>query len=353
MEKSPSLSLGITEQSSPQLPDTKYMGSKQALLPFIFKCLEGLDYDRVLDPFSGSGCVSYAFKKLGKETHANDFLHFCFHTAKAVVENNTTPLNNADLTFLLRKNPRSRLFVQNTFANLYFSLKDNVFLDNLWANISELRNPFKKSLAIAAISRACMKKRPRGIFTFVGRKGWDGRRDLKLTLEDQFIAACKAFNNSIFDNGKRNKAFNSDVFSLDANDYDLVYIDTPYVSPYSDCDYVRRYHFVEGYSKYWNGVEISKESLTKKFKSYPTEFSTQRKAEDAFLKLFDHFRNSILVVSYSSNSVPTKKTMTQLLRTFKREVICHEIDYRYCFGNHSHKVGNNRNNVLEYLFIAK
>jgi DNA adenine methylase len=26
---------------------------------------------------------------------------------------------------------------------------------------------------------------------------------------------------------------------------DLVYLDPPYVSHYSDCDYTRRYHFVE------------------------------------------------------------------------------------------------------------
>lgn len=353
MEKSKSSLLEITDNTQSQLPDTKYMGSKQALLPFIFECLKGLRFDRVLEPFSGTACVAYAFKKLGKEVHANDFLHFCFQTANAVIANNNVVLSNADITFLLRKNPRRSSFVQDTFGNRYFSAKENLFLDNLRANIDELRNPLKRSLAIAAVSRACMKKRPRGIFTFTGRKGWDGRRDLKLSLEDQFIAACKAFNDAVFNNGEINRAFNLDVFALEPTSYDLVYIDTPYISPYSDCDYVRRYHFVEGYSKYWDGIEISQDSVTKKFKSYPTAFSSQRTAEQAFLRLFEHFKKSTLVISYSSNSVPSKREMIRLLRCFKKNVVCHEVAYKYCFGNHAHRVGDNKNNVHEYLFVAQ
>lgn len=74
-------------------------------------------------------------------------------------------------------------------------------------------------------------------------------------------------------------------------------------------EYVRRYHFVEGLARDWEGVEIQQHTQTKKFKSYPTPFATRKGAADAFDHLFKKFANSILIVSYSSNSLPTQDEM--------------------------------------------
>jgi DNA adenine methylase len=334
-------------------PETKFMGSKRALLPFILERARGLRFRTVLDAFSGSACVSYAFKKMGRTVHANDLLHFSFHTARAAIENNGTQLDECDLRRLLRPNRRSQSFIQVTFRDLYFPQDDNLFLDNLRANIEELESPLKKSLALAAACRAAMKKRPRGIFTFTGKKGWDGRRDLRLSMKEQFLLAVESFNRAVFSNGHRNKAFRSDVFEIESDGYDLVYIDSPYISRYSDCDYTRRYHFLEGLCTYWNGVELMPNTLTKKIRSYPTEFSTKEKAAEAFLRLFSHFKNSILLLSYSSNAIPSKFHMAKLLREFKRQVEIYETRHKYSHGNHNHKVGDNNNSVHEYLFVAQ
>ena len=95
-----------------------------------------------------------------------------------------------------------------------------------------------------------------------------------------------------------------EVLSL-ARPADLVYMDPPYYSPLSDNEYVRRYHFVEGLARDWVGVNIQADTLTKKFKNYPTPFCSRQGAIDAFDMLFKKFRDSILLVSYSSNSQPT------------------------------------------------
>jgi DNA adenine methylase len=348
----PQLKLPLEVIPKRQFPDTKYMGSKQSLLPFILRHLSTLKIGRVLDAFSGSGCVGYALKEKGAEVHANDFLRFAFHISRAAIENNTTQLSSDDISALLRPNPNSASFIQDTFGALYFSTEDNHFLDNLWANIDEMRSNIKRSLALAAACRAAMKKRPRGIFTFTGRKGWDGRLDLRLSMKEQFLEAVHKFNAAVFSNGKRNKAFCSDVFSLDPRGYDCIYIDTPYISPYSDCDYTRRYHFVEGFCTYWKGAEISSHTSTKKIRSYRTDFSTKSTALDAFSRLFEHFRASILAVSYSSNGIPSREQMIGLLKSVKRSVEVHETSHRYSHGNHNHKVGDNNNEVKEYLFIA-
>jgi DNA adenine methylase len=133
---------------------------------------------------------------------------------------------------------------------------------------------------------------------------------------------------------------------------DLVYIDPPYYSPLSDNEYVRRYHFVEGLSRNWRGVEIQGHTKTRKFKSYPTPFSTERGAAEALERLFRLHRRSVLVVSYSSNSLPTRETITSLLARHKKQVEVHALNHRYSFGNQPHKVGNRNNKVHEYLFVG-
>lgn len=336
-----------------QFPDTKYMGSKQSLLPFMMGHLSSLKFNRVLDAFSGSGCVGYALKEKGIEVHANDFLRLAFHISRAAIQNNTTLLSATEVLALLSPNQHAGTFIQDTFGALYFDAEENRFLDNLWANIREIRSPIKRSLALAAACRAAMKKRPRGIFTFTGRKGWDGRLDLRLSMKDQFLDAVQKFNAAVFSNRRQNRAFCNDVFDLDPHGYDCVYIDTPYVSPFSDCDYTRRYHFVEGLCTYWQHAKIDPATSTKKIRSYETDFSSKSKALDAFFRLFHHFQNSILAVSYSSNGIPSKEQMIELLRSVKKTVRVHEVSHRYSHGNHNHKVGDNNNAVKEYLFIAE
>jgi DNA adenine methylase len=323
------------------------------LLPFIMERLGNLRFRRSLDAFSGTGCVAYALKRMGVEVHANDFLKSAFHIARSTVENNRTFLDDSDLRALLKLNKHALGFIESTFGSRYFNSEDNRFLDNLWANIQQLAGPLKRSIALAAACRAAMKKRPRGIFTFTGTKGWDGRRDLRISMEEQFLIAVRQIHGAVFSNHLRNRAFCMDVFSLDPKGYDLVYIDTPYISPFSDCDYTRRYHFVEGYCTYWKDVEILEHTSTKKIRSYPTDFSGKAGAMDAFDRLFNHFRGSILAVSYSSNGVPSKEQMVSLLKGYKKQVEVLETEHRYSHGNHNHKVGSNNNAVREYLFIGR
>jgi DNA adenine methylase len=335
-------------------PDTKYMGSKQSLLPWIMRHLDALDYDTALDAFSGSGCVAYEMKLRGKQVVANDLLQFAYHTAKATVANNRVRIGPDDLRILLERNPTAGRFVRDTFRGLYFSDADNAFLDETYANIQGLSGQYRRSIALAALCRACMKKRPRGIFTFTGRKGWDGRRDLALTMRQQFVRAVAELNSAVIDNKRRNAALCGDVFDVARNGFDLVYIDTPYMSPHSDCDYTRRYHFVEGLCSYWAHESIQQHTKTRKIRSRPTAFHSTTTAELAFARLFEHFRHvPVLVVSYSSNGVPGRDAMIRLLRCGRRKVVVSELPHKYCFGNHKHKVGDNNNDVVEYLFIAR
>src|SRR6266704_3926608 len=341
----------LSLKSAAAFPPTRFMGSKRGILPFIWDAVKHLPFNTVLDAFSGSGCVSYMFKSKGKAVVANDFLKYSYHIVNALVANATEILSENDVEMLLEPNVNHQNFIQETFQGLYFSDGDNLFLDNTVANIQQLASPFKRSLALSALSRACIKRRPRGVFTYTGDRYDDGRRDLKLSLQEQFLEANKLLNATVFDNGQQNLALNQDVFGLDVAP-DLVYLDPPYYTPLSDNDYLRRYHFVEGLSCYWQGVEILHHTKTKKLRKYYTPFDSRTQVYGAFERLLQKFSNSIIVVSYSSNSLPNRTELTDMLKAIKGNVMVHIIGHKYSFGTHSHKVGNQNNAVQEYLFVA-
>ncbi len=333
-------------------PPTRYMGSKNKLLGDIWSVASQFQFENVIDLFSGSGVVSYMFKANGKRVFSNDYMSMSATLATAMVENNTEHLTERDVMRLLEPAKAPDRFVETTFAGLYFSDEDNRLIDSLRANIARIKNKHKRAIASSALIRACFKKRPRGVFTYVGHRYDDGRKDLLLSFQDQFVAAVDAINGAVFDNGRENKSCNHDAMSVRNKERGLVYIDPPYYSPFSDNEYVRRYHFVEGIARDWKGVEIQQHTTTKKFKSYPTPFSSRKGAAEAFDQLFKQFRDSVLLVSYSSNSQPTKEEMVALMARHKAHVEVVPVNHRYSFGNQGHKVGDNNNAVSEYLFVG-
>ena len=335
-----------------RFPRTRFMGSKQKLLGNIEAAVEKFAYDSVIDLFSGSGIVGYMFKTHGKRVISNDYMSMSHIITKALIENNAKRLEVSEAVYLLKPNRHSDKFVQKTFDGLYFTKSENVLIDNVRANIKELTNEYEAAIAMSALIRACTKRRPRGIFTYVGHRYDDGRKDLQTSLNQHFIESVTAINCAVFDNGKLNVARNTDSMHIRPLKGALVYIDPPYFTPNSDADYVRRYHFVEGLARDWKGVEIQHNTLTKKFKGYPTPFSSAAGATDALDALFKRFAGNIIVVSYSSNSLPTLKQMVALLRKYKSNVEVIPIDYKYSFGNQSRNVSANRNSVKEYLFLG-
>lgn len=329
-------------------PPTRFMGSKEKLLPYIKDVAEQFKFDSALDLFSGSGVVGYLFKTMGKQVYSNDYMAMSATFAKAMIENNGHTLTERDLDKLFARNPKASRFVQETFAGLYYSDEENATIDLVRSNIKKLQGEQKRAAAMAALIRACLKKRARGIFTYTGLRYDDGRADLKMGMEEQIRNAAQLINEAVFDNKKQNRARHGDAMTSKFK-ADLVYIDPPYFSPLSDNEYVRRYHFVEGLARDWQGVDMQWHTKTRKFKSYPTPFSSRSGAADAFDRLFRRLRDSILLVSYSSNSLPTREEIIALMAKYKRHVEVIDIDYRYSFGN---QTDESRNEVQEYLFVG-
>jgi DNA adenine methylase len=161
-----------------QYPSTRYMGSKNKLLTEIWAVASQFEFNTALDLFSGSGVVGYMFKSHGKSVVSNDYMAMSATFAKAMIENNEITLPQAEALALLEPKKPTDNFVETKFQGLYFSDDDNRLIDIVRANIKAVKNPYKRAIAMSALIRACLKKRPRGIFTYVGHRYDDGRKDL-------------------------------------------------------------------------------------------------------------------------------------------------------------------------------
>ena len=336
-------------------PQLRFMGSKHRLLTWIHEILLEHRFTTALDPFSGSGAVAYLMKTMGKSVFASDFLNFCVTIAHASIENSKERLSPAETERLFDtgNGHDCNTFIEETFRGIFFTPDDLRFLDRVWCNISGLKTPYRRSVAMSALIRACVKRQPRGVFTVSGnsQRYDDGRRDLRLSIEEHFREQISIYNETVFDNGQKCRAITSNVFELLSSytEVDLVYLDPPYVPRSDDNCYVKRYHFLEGLSTYWRNQEIMFDTKVKKIKKKYTPFSYRKDAILAFERLFAMFKRSTIVLSYSSNGYPDLDILVNLMERVKNGVTVHERNHRYHFGTHS-KV--RRAEVVEYLIVG-
>ena len=326
------------------------MGSKFLVVPQLADVFSRLDFETVLDAFSGSGVVSYALKAMGKEVTANDFLRYPATLAKAAVANSGQQITAEDLRILDLPNEDGRAFIADTFAGRYFPIEDHEFFDSTWSHMHRFTTA-KQAMIVSAMCLAAARKQPRGVFTITQLYKYDdGRRSLRSPMRTLFLEAITQYNAIIFSNGRRNKSWCHDIFALPNYDFDLVYLDPPYVPPHDDNDYIKRYHFLEGLSCYWKDCEIMYNTNSRKIAKRFTPFGYKRTIENALYQTFDKFRDSTIVLSYSSNSLPDRESITRLLRSVKRKVSIVEVPHRYSFGTHA---AAQRREVTEYIFVAK
>jgi adenine-specific DNA methylase len=337
------------------LPSTRYQGSKYKILKWIDCCTKDLKFNSVLDAFGGTGCVGYMYKKNGKQVYYNDSLKFNHYIGLALIENSKTILNDSDLDFILKKHKDIKYptFICDTFNDIYFTDEENKWLDFVITNIRQIQDKYKQALAYYALFQSCIIKRPYNLFhrknlyirtaeverSFGNKKTWD------TPFEEHFKKFVEEGNNAIFDNGKKNKAFHSDIFNSNIN-ADLIYIDTPYISVKGvGVNYFDFYHFLDGIVYYDQWAEmIDEKSKHKKIKNGKNEWCNKGEIHQAFEKLFKKFTDSILVVSYRDDGTPTIDELVEMLKKYKKNIEVKKLEYKYVLSTGTSK---------EVLIIAK
>jgi DNA adenine methylase len=349
----------ISEPSSAELsprvsrfPSTRFMGSKEKLLLPLWTAISQFSPRSTLDLCSGSGVVSYMLKAQGMKVISNDYMRMATKIADATISNSHEVLNESDINQVLNAPDINDGFIWRTYGDIYYKEAEVAFLDKARLAILTFEGA-KQSIAMAALIRACIKRRPRGIFTYTGDRYDDGRKDLKLSLAEHFLLAVAQINNAVIDNGNICEVHNVDLsHGLPDVKADVVYLDPPYFSPLSDNEYVRRYHFTEALARNWEGVEIQNQTKTKKIRNYPSPFRSEIGCVKAIGEILDFYRESAIVISYSSNSLPTASSIMSLFNRHGRRARLTEVDHRYSFANQGTTSSPVKNQVKELIFCA-
>jgi len=345
-----------------QPASTRYQGSKQKILDWIWKHISNLEFETFLDAMGGTGCVGFLAKKHGKQVFYNDILRANYYIGLALIENDSTRLSKSDVEFLLSNHSdlKYESFVYDTFRKIYYLDEENAWLDMVIGNIKKLTDAYKRAVALAALFQACIIKRPYNLFhranlymrtsdvdrSFGNKVTWD------TPFEKHFQNFVTEYNSCVFSNSKSNKALNMDVLQIpDEESYDLVYIDPPYFSEVrGELDYHYFYHFLEGLCMYLEkGSQAWREQIDfsrkpKPLKKMKSPWTNKKTIKDAFDNVFRKFEHSILVVSYNSRGIPSEQEIVAMLRKYKSHVTVERIAYQYALS---------RTHPDELLFIAE
>ena len=330
------------------MPITQYLGSKRKLIPWILSKLPKCN--TVCDAFSGSASVSYHLKKMKKQVISNDYLTSSYMFSKALVENQNAKLTNKDKTSLIKPNPNKKCEIQKHFSNIFFNDEECQFLDNLYANIINIKNQYKQSIAYSAAIRTCIQKMPGGKFrpnmlkyrdpNFIHYRPKYSRR-----IQDTFLDFLDQYNNAIFSNGQDNQSYNMDVFELlrSHKNIDVIYFDPPYGG--SGFNYQKDYFFAEYFVKDYGKIQ----KFNGATKSYQGDLKDSFGASKINASLKSIFELSMdiptWIISYNNRSTPKFEELEQMIKEFRNIDSIHTCEYRY-------KAGNNKN-LEEMLFICK
>ena len=280
----------------------------------------------------------------------------CIPIIKALIENNNIILSDLDIEKILTKNVNFKYnnFIEKTFENIYYTEEENKWLDIVIQNIQQLSCEYKKAIAYWALFQSCIIKRPYNLFhrknlhirmadvkrTFGNKTTWDKPFDLF------FKKFVKEANAAIFDNHELNKSINLDIFAVNNTKLDLVYIDPPYIPKNGSLTtYEDFYHFLNGIVDYDNWYKkIDYDSKHLKLKTNSSIWENKKEILSAFEKLFNQFKDSIIIVSYREDGIPSVEELTDILKSLNKKIEIKKIDYKYALANKNSK---------EVLIIAK
>ncbi|EJG0966210.1 DNA adenine methylase [Vibrio diabolicus] len=342
--------LKIKAVELPKFPTTRYQGSKRKILNELAAAVSTLEYTNVLDMFSGSGVVTLMFRVLGKNISSNDFMLYNQNTAKVFQEFDLEKLNaldiQGDLQNLLHELPiKGDKLVSQEYEGVFFLDSENEEIDRFCQNINDY-DDFAKSVYIYAVGQALTKKRPYNLFhranlemrtkevkrSFGNKKTWDTP-----TIEHAIkcINELKKFPIKEADQlRKQATRFNSADLDKFGDDFDLIYLDPPYINGRgTPVDYSDFYHFLEGLCDY---SLFAKADGSYPHKPINKKTSAWLKANTALAELTaicDRWPQATIVFSYRSDGQPMPDEIAKAMSVNGRTSEIHTAgEYKYALS---------------------
>lgn len=351
-----------------------YIGSKMKLVDFIelrIKEYTGKQLGEInsfADIFSGTGVVAYYSLQRGcKNILTNDIQNYAYVVSSVWTTNNIDiekvkrllEERNSDNDKLELKdiNRTQQDFIYNNYTDIsnekrmyltqlngYKVDKTRQWLNNLVNTNVINTNEFNLMLKILLYAVTGVSNIASVYGAYLKKFKPCSLKSLKLDI--------KLIDNMINDSTIKHISYNMDVVELlnstDLSDYEVVYIDPPYVANRS---YHDNYHLLETISKY-DYPKIKGKTGLRDETTTKSKFCSKRDALAEFKLILGKIKSKYIFISYSSESIVSKETMIEILNENWTDVKCYEKNYQR-FKSNKNSDKDQSKNVVEYLFCGK
>jgi hypothetical protein len=174
-------------------------------LGFELSVLRRLKFTSIAIPFAGRPDLDWYLKFWGKQILSNDICQWAWWMSRALVENQEELLTKEDVSLVLSEAyvPRRRLHnpaIMQTPGGLPMSEIDIIWFDNVWLNIQQIENEYRRALAIMHVLNVVDY-----VFSFTSQTA-----DLKRHLSEVFKNLWRR-QRQIINNGLNNYSVNRDA----------------------------------------------------------------------------------------------------------------------------------------------
>ncbi len=333
--------IGLLSHTS--FPATRYQGSKLKLLDWIWSELGRYSFESVLDLFGGTASVSYLFKTKGKQIIFNDLMRCNCVAAEALIANSRVVLSEDMIAGLFERKSGKAYddFIARTFEGVFYTPPENQILDVVAQNITDMAGPLR-AMCYHALFQACLAKRPYNLFHRANlymrladvERSFGNKVTWERSFPDHMISAAEQANAAIFDSGQQHSTI-CDAAENVTVPADLVYLDPPYINGQGiGTNYLDYYHFLEGlicYREWPQHIDRSYKHLP--FRRSDNPWLTVSGFLKAFAKVVDTYRESVIVLSYRADGLPSPEDLRSILeRAGKKVRIAASSKYQYALS---------------------
>ena len=336
-----------------------YIGNKRKLLVDIFCFLDenNIEFESVLDLFSGSSYVSMAMKLMDKKVISNDLLSCSCLNAIAFVANKDIKIVRENLDFLFQNESNQTWTIDNKYLNRFD--KEEIKIISNYYNNAYLKwgHPLastRSALAIVHMQNYIIEN------CFVGGRLNSGQILAKYDhrINHARNKGCNMFSSGIDFSFKGMKIIDP-IYPEDSNEHfcynmdatellkhikpnvDLCYIDPPYGG--SQSDYSFMYSFFEEnihrqpYDDIVKGMIGDKRYVNKK--NYEENFDELIKGSSYIPRL---------LISYNNSSWADIDKIEEVIKRYRKKVVVKDLEYEY-----NYRDSDKKNKSVEYLILAE
>ena len=332
----------------------KYIGSKRKIIPYILDTVQNLDgVETVVDLFSGTSRVGYAFKDHGYRTISSDLNYYAYVLATGLVVADDNRLEETTEIIKELNNLKGEAgYVTQTFCidSNFFQPQNGERIDAIrgWIANADLDFELEAVLLTSLMLAADRVDSTTGV-QMAYLKKWAKRsyNDLELRVPE------------LLPSPKHGKclAVQGDAAEMAGHlQADLFYLDPPY----NQHKYLGNYHIWETLCK-WDKPEVYGVACKREdCKTRKSDFNSKVRAFDALKSTVDNINARYVIISFNDEGYISKDEMETFLSE-RGELRTEEIDYkRYVgaqigiFNPQGEKVGKvEKLRNVEYLYVLE